>query len=134
VVVRPEARCAFDFDLVARPYVYREPVREPGVALTEARLLESGDNNLVITLPDALSELPVEPKQVARVFTDRCIVEHNRGELSMKEAAMAKRWNTDLCNDVVDLCLQLHGGYGYTADFLVGRAFVQARVQHLMGW
>lgn len=56
----PGARCALDFDLVARPYVYREPVREPGVALTEARLLEIGENNLVITLPEALSELPVE--------------------------------------------------------------------------
>jgi alkylation response protein AidB-like acyl-CoA dehydrogenase len=71
--------------------------------------------------------------QVARVFTDRCIVEHNRGALSAEEAAMAKWWNTDLCNDVVDRCLQLHGGYGYTTDFLVGRAFVQARVQTIYG-
>jgi alkylation response protein AidB-like acyl-CoA dehydrogenase len=71
--------------------------------------------------------------QVARVFTDRCIVEHNRGELSVEEAAMAKWWNTDLCNNVVDRCLQLHGGYGYTTDFLVGRAFVQARAQTIYG-
>ncbi|MGM1058015.1 acyl-CoA dehydrogenase family protein [Saccharothrix sp. Mg75] len=67
--------------------------------------------------------------QVARVFTDRCVVEHDRGELTPEQAAMAKWWNTDLCADVVDRCLQLHGGYGYAADSLVGRAYVQARVQ-----
>lgn len=71
--------------------------------------------------------------QVARVFTDRCIIEHSQGMLSAEDAAMAKWWNTDLCNDVVDRCLQLHGGYGYTTDFLAGRAFVQARVQTIYG-
>lgn len=56
----PAARCALDLDLVARPYIYREPVREPGVALAEARLLEVGEDNLVIALPEALLELPAE--------------------------------------------------------------------------
>ncbi|AHH98877.1 long-chain specific acyl-CoA dehydrogenase [Kutzneria viridogrisea] len=71
--------------------------------------------------------------QVARVFTDRCVVEHDRGELTSEQAAMAKWWNTDLCADVVNRCLQLHGGYGYSADSLVGRAYVQARVQSIYG-
>ncbi|QFZ24566.1 acyl-CoA dehydrogenase family protein [Saccharothrix syringae] len=71
--------------------------------------------------------------QVARVFTDRCVVEHDRGELTPEQAAMAKWWNTDLCADVVNRCLQLHGGYGYAADSLVGRAYVQARVQGIYG-
>ncbi|MEV8442176.1 acyl-CoA dehydrogenase family protein [Actinosynnema sp. NPDC051121] len=71
--------------------------------------------------------------QVARVFTDRCVVEHDRGELTPEQAAMAKWWNTDLCADVVDRCLQLHGGYGYAAESLVGRAYVQGRVQGIYG-
>jgi alkylation response protein AidB-like acyl-CoA dehydrogenase len=71
--------------------------------------------------------------RVARAFTDRCVLAHDRDELSADEAAMAKWWNSELCNDVVNRCLQLHGGYGYTADALVGRAFVQARVQTIYG-
>jgi long-chain-acyl-CoA dehydrogenase len=71
--------------------------------------------------------------QVARIFTDRCVVEHDRGELTAEQAAMAKWWNSELCNDVVGRCLQLHGAYGYTADSLVGRAFVQARAQTIYG-
>jgi alkylation response protein AidB-like acyl-CoA dehydrogenase len=70
---------------------------------------------------------------VARSFTDRCIVEHNEGSLSVEEASMAKWWNTELCAEVTDRCLQLHGGYGYTTELPVGRAFVNCRVQRIYG-
>lgn len=56
----PRARCALDLDLIARPYIYREPVQEPGVALREARLLNIGEHHLVIALPEELVDLPVE--------------------------------------------------------------------------
>jgi alkylation response protein AidB-like acyl-CoA dehydrogenase len=32
-----------------------------------------------------------------------------------------------------DRCLQLHGGYGYTHELAVGRAFVDSRVQTIYG-
>jgi alkylation response protein AidB-like acyl-CoA dehydrogenase len=70
---------------------------------------------------------------VARSFTDRCIVEHNSGELTSEEAAMAKWWNTELCQRVVDRCLQLHGGYGVAREFAVARAYADTRVQTLYG-
>jgi alkylation response protein AidB-like acyl-CoA dehydrogenase len=46
---------------------------------------------------------------------------------------MVKWWNTELCNRVVDRCLQLHGGYGYMREFGVARAFVDSRVQTIFG-
>ncbi|MEZ0075104.1 acyl-CoA dehydrogenase family protein [Planotetraspora sp. GP83] len=70
---------------------------------------------------------------VARSFTDRCIVEHDAGRLDAEEAAMAKWWNTELCQKVVDRCLQLHGGYGIVREFPVARAFVDTRVQTIYG-
>ncbi|MCG5216061.1 acyl-CoA dehydrogenase family protein [Streptosporangium soli] len=70
---------------------------------------------------------------VARSFTDRCIVEHGAGRLDAEEAAMAKWWNTELCQKVVDRCLQLFGGYGVVRDFPVARAFVDTRAQTIYG-
>ncbi|MEV5873194.1 acyl-CoA dehydrogenase family protein [Streptomyces sp. NPDC052101] len=71
--------------------------------------------------------------RVARAFTDRCVMAHDRGELSVEEASMTKWWNSELCDDVIRRCLQLHGGYGFSTDSLVGRAYTQARVQTIYG-
>ncbi|MFE9402177.1 acyl-CoA dehydrogenase family protein [Streptomyces sp. NPDC006530] len=70
---------------------------------------------------------------VARAFTDRCITAHDRDDLSQEDAAMVKWWNTELCKELTDRCLQLHGGYGYTTEFLIGRAFVDSRAQTIYG-
>ncbi|RCG31175.1 acyl-CoA dehydrogenase [Sphaerisporangium album] len=70
---------------------------------------------------------------VARSFTDRCVAEEAAGRLEAEEAAMAKWWNTELCQKVVDRCLQLHGGYGVVRDFPVARAYVDTRAQTIYG-
>ena len=69
----------------------------------------------------------------ARTFTDKAVMEHNEGRLSTEEASMVKWWNTELCNRVVDRCLQLHGGYGYMREFPVARAYTDSRVQTIYG-
>src|SRR5262249_10938358 len=56
-----------------------------------------------------LAEMATE-LAVARAFTDRAVVEHVGGRLTNEEAAMVKWWDTELCNRVVDRCLQLYGG------------------------
>ncbi|MFJ2171518.1 B12-binding domain-containing radical SAM protein [Streptomyces sp. NPDC087851] len=56
----PAARFALDLDLVARPYIYREPVQRPGLALAEARLTGATPTSLTIGLPPGLEHLPVE--------------------------------------------------------------------------
>jgi alkylation response protein AidB-like acyl-CoA dehydrogenase len=70
---------------------------------------------------------------VGRQFVDRCIELHDRGELPVDEAAMAKYWTTDLLGEVVDACLQLFGGYGYMREYPIARAFCDARVQRIYG-
>jgi alkylation response protein AidB-like acyl-CoA dehydrogenase len=62
-------------------------------------------------------------------FLDRCVETHNRGELTVEDAAMAKWWCTELQKRVVDECVQLHGGYGYMLEYPIARAYVDARVQ-----
>ncbi|QGK71228.1 acyl-CoA dehydrogenase [Allosaccharopolyspora coralli] len=71
--------------------------------------------------------------QIGRVFVDRCVSEHLRGELSVPEAAMAKWWLSEMNKRVVDRCLQLHGGYGYMTEYPVAKAYLDSRVQTLYG-
>ena len=70
---------------------------------------------------------------IARVFVDDCIARHVRGELDAKTASMAKYWVTELQNKLVDRGVQMHGGYGYMAEYPIARAFVNSRVQTIYG-
>ncbi len=71
--------------------------------------------------------------RVARAFLDECISEHLRGELSVEKAAMAKYWITDTQGEVLDDCLQLHGGYGFMQEYAVAEMWTDARVQRIYG-
>ena len=46
---------------------------------------------------------------------------------------MAKYWTTDLQCKVIDECLQLHGGYGYMAEYPFARPSWTRRVQRIYG-
>jgi long-chain-acyl-CoA dehydrogenase len=70
---------------------------------------------------------------VARAFLDECISEHLRGELTVDKAAMQKYWLTDTQGEVLDACLQLHGGYGFMQEYAVGEMWADARVQRIYG-
>jgi acyl-CoA dehydrogenase len=79
-----------------------------------------------------LAEMATE-LAVARAFSDRAVMEHNSGQLSNEDASMVKWWDTELCNRVVDRCVQLHGGYGYMLEYPVARAFADSRAQTIFG-
>lgn len=71
--------------------------------------------------------------RVARVFIDRCIQDVVDGRLDNATASMAKYWITDMQQQVLDECVQQHGGYGYMNEYLVTRMFADARVQRIYG-
>ena len=70
---------------------------------------------------------------IGRAFVDQCIAEHVAGELTIERAAMAKWWTTELLGTVADKCLQLHGGYGYTREYAISSAWVDARITRIYG-
>jgi acyl-CoA dehydrogenase len=70
---------------------------------------------------------------VARTFVDDCIVKLVAGKLDTETASMAKYWVTDMQQQVIDECVQMHGGYGYMNEYLVCRMFVDSRVQRIYG-
>ncbi len=70
---------------------------------------------------------------VARSFLDTCIAAHLKGELTVEMAAMCKYWLTDLQCQVIDECVQLHGGYGFMQEYAVAEMWTDARVQRIYG-
>jgi alkylation response protein AidB-like acyl-CoA dehydrogenase len=74
-----------------------------------------------------LAEL-VTQTEVTQAFVDQCVLAHTKGELTAIDAAKAKWWTSQVQNDVLDACVQLHGGYGYMNEYRVARAWRDARV------
>jgi acyl-CoA dehydrogenase len=82
--------------------------------------------NTQFKLVDCATEL-----EVGRAFLDRLIAEHAAGKHLVKECSMAKLWQTEMAQRVVDTCLQFFGGYGYMLEYPVSRAYMDARVQRI---
>ena len=70
---------------------------------------------------------------VSRSFLDECMGEHLRGELGVDKAAMIKYWSSETQGQVLDECVQLHGGYGFMMEYEVGEMWADARVQRIYG-
>ncbi len=79
-----------------------------------------------------LAEIATKTR-IARVFVDDCIARIVAGTLDTVSASMAKYWVTDTQQEVLDECVQLHGGYGYMNEYLVCRMFADSRVQRIYG-
>jgi alkylation response protein AidB-like acyl-CoA dehydrogenase len=70
---------------------------------------------------------------IGQVYVDYLVSRLDRGDVTAEDAAKAKYWTTELQQDVINRCLQLHGGYGYMREYPVARAFLDARIQTIYG-
>jgi alkylation response protein AidB-like acyl-CoA dehydrogenase len=71
--------------------------------------------------------------EAARLMVRRAATALDRGAPGARSlAAMAKRFATDVCFDVVNGCLQLHGGYGYLRDYPFERVLRDVRVHQIL--
>ncbi|MEX6723377.1 acyl-CoA dehydrogenase family protein [Parapedomonas caeni] len=84
--------------------------------------------NTKFTLADLKTKL-----QVGWAHLDWAIARHIKGELNAAEASAAKLWHTELQWEMVDACLQLHGGAGYMNEYPIARLWRDARVQRIYG-
>ena len=69
----------------------------------------------------------------AKVFVNDCIAKLLDGKLEVSTASMAKYWVTELQSEVVDKCLQLHGGAGYINDYPIARLYRDSRIARIYG-
>lgn len=71
--------------------------------------------------------------QVGWAHLDWAMNRHYKKELTNEEGAAAKLWHTDLQWEVMDACLQLHGGAGYMNEYPIAKAWRAARVTRIFG-
>ncbi len=69
--------------------------------------------------------------EVAEAYVDQAVLAHTNGEATAIDAAKAKWWSSEIQNDVLDHCVQLHGGYGFMNEYRVARAWRDARVSKI---
>jgi acyl-CoA dehydrogenase len=70
---------------------------------------------------------------IARTFVDQCLLKHLDGNLDSSSASMAKYWCTEKQNQIIDVCLQMHGGAGFMDEYEISRMYRDARVQTIYG-
>ncbi|MBB6521235.1 acyl-CoA dehydrogenase family protein [Pseudoteredinibacter isoporae] len=67
--------------------------------------------------------------ETVRALLEKNMDKYERGEMSVEDAAILKLSSTEMQLDVVDQCLQMFGGYGYTAEYPISRFYADARIQ-----
>jgi len=66
--------------------------------------------------------------EAARLLTMRAAVLKDRGETTTLESSMAKVYASETAVRVGEEAVQIHGGYGYTTDYPVERAWRDAKL------
>ena len=66
-----------------------------------------------------------------QTWVDQLVLQHNAGRLDAATAAAAKLLATELENQVIDECVQLHGGAGYMDEYRISRMYRDARVSRI---
>ncbi len=66
--------------------------------------------------------------EAAKRLTYHAVDLYDRKEYCVKEISMAKLFAGDLAQKVVYDCQQFHGGFGYTTEYHIGRAFKDVRL------
>jgi acyl-CoA dehydrogenase len=69
----------------------------------------------------------------AQAMLDLAVQELDNAELTSAEAARVKLFCTEVQGEVVDACLQLHGGYGYIRESPIAQMYLDARVSRIYG-
>ncbi|PIE16765.1 MAG: acyl-CoA dehydrogenase [Rhodobacterales bacterium] len=79
-----------------------------------------------------LADMEIE-LQAARIFLHQAAWKLDNGAHdASKFCAMAKRFVTETGSTVVNQCLQLHGGYGYLADYGIEKLVRDLRVHEIL--
>lgn len=69
--------------------------------------------------------------EVTQAYVDQQVMAHTRRDLSAVDAAKAKWWTADVQGQILDACVQLHGGYGFMREYRAARAWADARVTRI---
>jgi alkylation response protein AidB-like acyl-CoA dehydrogenase len=124
----PQERCSIAMGGLAEAAAAFEETRRYVTDRKAFGTSVSSFQNTKFALADIATEI-----DVAQAFVDRCVDRLNAGELTPADASKAKLHCTELQGRVIDRCLQLHGGYGYMAEYPIARRYADARITRIYG-
>ncbi len=75
-----------------------------------------------------LAEIKIE-LELCQALVEKYMVKFAHDEMTVEDAAVVKYATTEMQLRAVNECLQLFGGYGYTAEYPISRFYRDARVQ-----
>jgi len=79
-----------------------------------------------------LAELKAQ-QELCRTYLNACVDKFKVNEMTVEDAAILKLTTTEIQCKIVDECLQLFGGYGYTREYKISRFYADARIQKIYG-
>lgn len=68
-----------------------------------------------------------------KAFIQHCCTLQDQGKYAVKECSIAKLQASELAIKVINQCLQLFGGYGFTEDYKIARLYRDVRVGTIIG-
>lgn len=68
---------------------------------------------------------------MAQTYVDQCVMLLNAGELTAEDASAAKLLTSELEGQVMDQCVQFHGGAGYMEEYRISRMYTDARISRI---
>lgn len=71
--------------------------------------------------------------EAAEAYAHKCLRLLSEGKRCRKEVSLCKLSSCNLAIEIADTCLQLHGGYGYTTEFLPERWLRDLRLNTIGG-
>jgi acyl-CoA dehydrogenase len=71
--------------------------------------------------------------ETMRAFVDSCLDRLVVNQLDISTAAMCKLYCSQAINEIVDECLQLHGGYGFMQEYAIAQLYGDVRAQKIYG-
>ena len=77
-----------------------------------------------------LADLLVE-QELSRAFIDQVILDYNEGKRDSVYSSMTKLQCSEMLIRHANTCLQFFGGYGYTLEYPIATAYINARVQSI---
>ncbi len=109
---------------------------EGAMAITVDYVLErKAFGQTIASFQNTRFQLAAVKTQIAlcRALYEKSVDAHSQGQLTADDAAMLKYASTEMQCAVIDDCLQLFGGYGYTTEYPISRFYTDARIQRIYG-
>jgi len=81
---------------------------------------------------NVLAECKTEALAI-KTLVDYAIGQYVNGNNDPMTASMAKLFAAEKCDQIVDKCLQIFGGYGYMAEYPIANMYTGSRVNRIYG-